>query len=39
MQIFNNPNPEQIMPGYEKPFNDYWYITGCGCWLYTGWFV
>ena len=23
MQIFNNPNPEQIMPGYEKPFNDY----------------
>jgi hypothetical protein len=24
MQIFNNPNPGQIMPGYEKPFNDYW---------------
>ena len=23
MQIFNNPNPGQIMPGYEKPFNDY----------------
>ena len=23
MQIFNNPNPGQIMPGYERPFNDY----------------
>ena len=35
MQIFNNPNPGQIMPGYEKPFNDYWYITGWW-WWYTG---
>jgi|TARA_B110000259_G_scaffold187612_1_gene242479 uncharacterized membrane protein required for colicin V production len=23
MQIFNNPNPGQIMPGYEKPWNSY----------------
>ena len=22
VQIFNNPNPGQIMPGYEKPFNE-----------------
>jgi len=23
MQIFNNPNPPKLMPGYEKPWNDY----------------
>ena len=23
MEIFNNPNPEKLMPGYEKPFNTY----------------
>jgi TM2 domain-containing membrane protein YozV len=23
MEIFNNPNPEKLIPGYEKPFNTY----------------
>ena len=23
MQIFNNPNPGELMPGYEKPWNNY----------------
>ena len=23
MQIFNNPNPGEIIPGYEKPWNSY----------------
>ena len=23
MQIFNNPNPGELMPGYEKPWNSY----------------